>query len=311
MLLWSKLPPVWEKTLSHNLKGAIWVLVYCVSFTVSMSVHKLVNPAIPVAFKIFIRTCFGLLFFTPLIYKEGKRIFSSHNYRLHILRIGLMSVAMGGTYFTYTHIPLTLAVTIGFSGPIFTAILSYFILKDKLSIDQWLAVLIGYIGVLIMINPTGSITNTIYIAILGNIFTGLNLIYAKKLTKIDPKNTIVILGNIGVIITSGVWSAIYWGINLNNPLSDIILTFPTSSEFLILGVMGCLGAFSQIAYITALSYSSPAFLGPFEYTRLVLAVPIGLALGEAFPTFQEQLGIFIIILSTLYMTRKGRNHAKS
>jgi drug/metabolite transporter (DMT)-like permease len=293
--------------LNQNLKGAAWVLLYCVTFTCSMSIHKLVNPDIPTSLKVFMRACFGLVFFSPLIIKDGLTIFKSTDYKLHLIRIFYMSLAMGGTYFTYANLPFTVATSIGFTGPIFTAVLSYFILKDRLKFGQWISIFIGYLGVLLIVNPTGDINNTVYVAIFANIVTGLNLIYARKLTAIDSRNTIVIMGNIGVIITTGIWSLLYWLLHVyGNSLASITWQLPNLNDTLLLMGMGLLGAFSQIAYITALRYASPGFLGPFEYSRLIISIPIGLALGDALPEQQQVLGILTIVVSTLYLSWKGR-----
>ena len=272
-----------------------------------MSIHKLVNPDIPTSLKVFMRACFGLLFFTPLIVQDGLSIFKSAHYKLHLVRIFYMSLAMGGTYFTYAHLPFTVATSIGFTGPIFTAVLSYFILKDRLKFGQWVSILVGYFGVLLIVNPNGEINNTVYVAIFANIVTGLNLIYARKLTSIDSRNTIVIIGNIGVIVTSGLWSLSYWLLHASgNSLVNITWQLPNLTDTLLLMGMGCLGAFSQIAYITALRHASPGFLAPFEYSRLIISVPIGLALGDAFPENQQIIGILTIVSATLYLSWKGR-----
>jgi drug/metabolite transporter (DMT)-like permease len=174
-----------------------------------------------------------------------------------------------------------------------------------------MAILVGYIGVLLIVDPTGDINSTIYVAIFANIFTGLNLIYARKLTNIDSRNTIVIIGNIGVIITSGLWSLLHWILHAyHSSLVNITWQLPDITDMLLLMGMGGLGAFSQIAYITALRYASPGFLGPFEYSRLIIAVPIGLALGDSFPKQQEIIGILTIVGATLYLSWKGRLNDK-
>lgn len=271
-----------------------------------MTLNKMVDPSVPISLKVLIRACFGLFFFSPLIIKNGISILHSNQPKLQIKRILFMSLAVGGTYFTYSNLPFTVATSIGFTGPIFTAILSYFILKDRLQLGQWAAIIVGYLGVLLIINPQGEVNNAIYIAIFANIITGLSLIYAKKLTSVDSRNTIIILGNIGIVITSATWSFVYWLNSVyNNSLASVIWVWPDLYDTFLLMGMGLLGAFSQIAYITALKHASPSFLSPFEYSRLVIAIPISLALGEAFPNRQEIIGIFIIILSTLYMSWRG------
>lgn len=275
-----------------------------------MSLNKQIDPQIPVSIKVFIRACFGLIFLSPIMLKEKLNAFKSNNIKMHLSRIFFMSLAMGGTYYTYTHLPFTIAIAIGFTGPIFTSVLAYFVLKDRLSIKQWFAILVGYIGVLIMVNPEGEFNSAIYIAILANILTGMSIIYAKRLTSIDSRNTIVLIGNIGIIVTSSLWTLMYYFMNAyGNSLASVVWKLPSQIDLIYLLGMGFLGACSQIAYITALKYSSPSFLSPFEYTRLVMGVPIGIALGEMFPGYQEWIGIAVIVFATLYMSAQGKKNA--
>lgn len=275
-----------------------------------MSLNKRINPEIPVSIKVFIRACFGLLFLSPIIFKHKLKVFKTNNLKLHLFRVLFTFFAMAGTYYAYTHLPFTIAIAIGFSGPIFTSVLAAFILKDRLSWKQWGAILIGYLGVLIMVNPNGEINNALYIAVAANILTGLSLTFAKRLTAIDSPNTIVIIGSIGIIITSSIWTFSYYMISVhNNTLASLIWQLPSKQDILYLMGMGLLGASSQIAYITALKYSSPSFLSPFEYTRLVIGVPIGITLGEMFPGYQEWIGIAIIVCSTFYMSLNGKKNA--
>lgn len=297
--------------MGNKTKAIAFILLNCIAFTISMTINKLINPAIPVALKVLIRASFGLLFFSPLILKNGLRVFVSNKLGLQILRILLISIAMGATYFTYTKLPFTIAISIGFTGPIFTAVLAYFILKDRLNIGQWIAILIGYIGVLLIVKPHGEVNYAIYVAILGNIVTGLSLIYTKRLTQIDSRNTIIILGNVGIVVTTSLWAFVYWlGSRYENLWLNVVWMWPTWKDFQLLMAMGFLGTISQLSNITALKYASPSFLSPFEYSRLVLAVPIGIFLGEALPGYREIIGIITILLSTIYNSLQGDFHAK-
>lgn len=292
--------------MDNKTKAIAFMVLNCIAFTISMTMNKLVNPAIPVPLKVLVRAIFGLLFFSPLILKNGLRTFVSNRLSLQILRILLISMAMGATYFTYTNLPFTIAISIGFTGPIFTAVLAYFILKDRLHIGQWIAIFVGYIGVLLIIKPHGEINHAIYVAIVGNIVTGLSLIYTKQLTQVDTKNTIIILGNIGIVVITFLWSFVYWfGSVYNISWLRTIWVWPTWKDFQLLLVMGLLGAISQLSSITALKYASPSFLSPFEYSRLVLAVPIGILLGEALPGYREIIGILVILISTIYSSWQG------
>jgi drug/metabolite transporter (DMT)-like permease len=208
-------------------------------------------------------------------------------------------------------LPFTIAISIGFTGPICTALLAYFILKDKLTIGQWIAIFTGYLGVLLMVRPQGQINYAIYIAIIGNIITGLSLIYTKKLSQIDSTNTIIIIGNIGVVFFAALWTLFCWiATKQEDTLLHAMWIMPSWKDLQLLMVMGLLGTVSQLFSLTALKYASPSFLSLFEYTRLILAVPISIMLGEALPGRQQIIGIVIIVASTIYSVLQGNSQTK-
>lgn len=291
---------------NNKLKAIIFTFINCAAFTISMSINKIISPTIPVFLKIFVRTSFALLFFSPIILKNGWRIFISKKPSLQVLRIFLMTTATGATYFTYTQLPFTTAISLGFTGPMFTAILAYFILKDRLQVGQWIAVFVGYAGVCLIAQPQGEINNAVYVALVGNVLTALGLIYAKKLRQVDSGHTIVAIGNVGVVLIMAIWIFVYWLVSIyGNSFMHITWVWPTWKDLQLLMAMGFLGTISQLSGMQALKYTSPSFLAPFEYSRLVIAIPIGLALGEALPSYREVVGILIILVSIIYSSWKG------
>jgi drug/metabolite transporter (DMT)-like permease len=282
--------------MTASTKSVLWVLLYCAAFTTAMSLNKHINPEVPSSLKLLFRGCFGFLFILPFIIKSPRKIFVTNALRLHFQRFLFLSLAMGGTYYTYTHLPLTLATALGFSGPIFTATLAFFILKDKIPTELWGAIFLGYIGVLLMVDPNWILTPVIFVALGANIATGLNLIMVKKITQKDSRLTILAFGNIGIILVSFLWYV----------LDDPALLVLSSQDLLLIALMGTLGSISQYSYISALSYSSPSFLAPFEYFRLVIAIPIALWLGEELGSFQQMFGVLLIIGTTWFLAKRGK-----
>ena len=113
---------------------------------------------------------------------------------------------------------------------------------------------------------------------------GLQVICIKKLSKVDSGNTIVTIGSIGVMLLTALCVFVHWLISFHNTsLIDVSLVWPDRKDFCLLIVMGLLGTVSQLSEVQALKYASISFLSPFQYSKLVLAVPLGLFLGEAFP----------------------------
>jgi drug/metabolite transporter (DMT)-like permease len=288
--------------MSRSQKSILWVLLYCVCFTSAMSVNKLLSPEIPGGLKLLLRGVFGFLFLMPVVLRQGVSIFTTKAIRLQGTRMIFLALAMSGTYYTYTYLPLTLATAIGFSGPIFTATLAHYFLKDRIPLYLWGVIFFGYIGVLIMVGPSWTTSVAILVAIGANIVTGMNLIYIKKITKFDQPLTIILWGNIGLIAIALAWwmGAIYVA---SGDSSAYVL--PDMRDFGLLVMLGLLGTISQFSYISALTKGSPSFLAPFEYFRLVVAIPIALMLGESLFDSRQLLGGAIIILTTLYLAKKG------
>jgi len=268
-----------------------------------MTFNKLINPAIPLALKVCMRAGFGLLFFSLFAWRKGDIVWQVKKVRVHILRIFLITLAMSCTYFTYTNLPFPIAITVGFTGPVFTAVLAFFLLKDHLKWGQWLAIFLGYLGVLVMLKPQGAVNYALYVAILGNIATGLSQISTKRLTQMDAMPTIILWGNVGIMTTTLLWTVGWYFLSLYGDaigLVDLRWTWPESKDVQYLFVMGLFGVVAQYFYLKALQYASPGFLSSFEYSRLVVAIPIGLLLGEALPSWREVVGMGIIISSTVY-----------
>ncbi len=288
--------------MNNSYKAILWVLLYCVCFTSAMSVNKLLSPDLPGVLKLLLRGIFGFLFLMPAVFRLGIHVFHTKTIQLQGIRMIFLALAMSGTYYTYTHLPITLATAIGFSGPIFTATLAHYFLKDRITMDLWLVIIAGYVGVLIMVGPAWTTSLAIIVALGANIVTGMNLIYIKKITRFDSPLTILLWGNIGLIgIAFSYWM---WAICVSSADSQIYI-FPTLHDFGLLIILGCLGTLSQFSYISALRHASPSFLAPFEYFRLVVAIPIALALGESLFDFRQIIGGSVIILTTLYIAKRG------
>ena len=185
------------------------------------------------------------------------------------------------TYYTYTTIPLSLATSIGFTGPIIIASLSCIILKEKVSKTQWLAIILGYGCVLIIVQPvTFVLSHGIFTAILANLFAGLAIIITKILTTSEDKKTILLYCNTAVLLIMGILSIFTW-------------TTPSTKSIILLLCMGATAMSYQYCLVQAMSIGKPSVLAPFEYARLLFAIPIGIIL------FNEAISIWMIIGSII------------
>lgn len=177
----------------------------------------------------------------------------------------------------------------------FTITLAAFILKERAPLSRWGVILLGYIGVLFFTKNGSewSFQLAIGIALLSNFFASLSIIFTKKLTTNENPLTLVALPFFAITVVTGLLNT-YEG-----------WTIPSLQTLLILVGIGGAQTFAQYAYVKALNFCDASFAGPFEYLRLVVAIPVGYFYFSEALTTDKLIGVSIILLSSFYLI-KGR-----
>jgi drug/metabolite transporter (DMT)-like permease len=279
------------KTFPPKLIGATFMLLWAFSFSTAMAVAKTLSPDVDSIIVLFMRFFFGLVFFSPFALKAGFKGFTTSRPLLHLLRVILVGLAVACTYYAYRNLPLALATSIGMSAPLFTTVLSILLLKDDVSLTKWFLILMGYFGVLVMVQPHElPISLGVWVEIAANLFAASGLICTKLLSKTEKTFTIMLYANTFTTLISGLLVLYVW-------------KTPLPQDMLALMAIGALGVFSQYCSVTALKYANPSFLAPFEYTRMCFAIPVGFIFFEEVPTPWIILGSFIIIAATYGLTK--------
>jgi len=270
---------------SLKIISAMLAILGALSLTVSMSLAKQLDSNIPTTLVVFVRSCFGLLFFIPVLINKRQSIARTQNLSLQILRIILVVGAMLCTYYAYRNLPIAFATSIGMTSPIFITMLSAIFLKEKISYTKWALIVLGYAGVLLVIRPTSFILDTGTIsALCANLLASFCIIIIKILSRYDSTVTIMLYSNIGISVMACLFNIYGWQAL---DLSDIKLLLLT----------GLLGIITQFCSITALKYSTPSFVAPFEYTRIFFALLIGMLIFKEIPDIYMIIGTVTIIFS--------------
>lgn len=281
-------------------KSIAWILTWALMHSITMSLVKVVGKEVNIFMMVFVRSSAGVIFLLPLMKRTGWRSsLITHNLKMQIVRAIFLCGALAMTYYTYRHLSLPLATSIGFTQPLILTILAILFLKEYITWDRWVALIFGYVGVLFFVNPFhAAFDPDIWAALLANLFASAVIISTKILTRTDHTVTILLYSFITVIFLSG-WVVIYDWQPL--PLEEISLLL----------LIGAVGTFSQYCYISALKFGTASLVAPFEYTRLVFAVPIGyIFFGEAI-TYPILLGTLIIIIANIYIAKKSEARARS
>ncbi len=286
----------------HSLKswsntGIPWMIGWCFTFTVTMSIAKFLSQDTSIIMMVFIRCFFGFLVLVPFMLRKGTELFHIKQHGWYVFRILCASIAMTCTYTAYTRLPLAFATSVGFTSPIIIALLSMLVFRDYLTWRQWSAVIVGYLGVLTMVNPqAGSDYVGIAIALCANIFTAMAILVTKQLTKTEDSMSILIYTTTGIFVLVSLCVPFAW-----HP--------PSIQTTALLCLMGTIATFSQWLYVQAIKCGRPALLASFEYSRLVLAIPIGLWVFSESPSVALFFGSIMIIASNAYMAYSSREKA--
>jgi len=222
----------------------------------------------------------------------------SENPKLQILRGMTLLSANVCFFYSISVISMAKALTLAFIAPLVTTALSPIILGEKVGIKRWSAVIVGFLGSLVVIRPGLIEINLATISALGTgFFYGVYLIITRKLHSVDnPLLTLLITGVVGAIISS-LFVPIVW-LNLSK------------SQWLLLALMGIFACLGHLLLIYSLKYADASKLAPFGYFEIITNIILGYYFFKDFPDSWTFAGLFIIISSGIYVFRRELIYTK-
>tara|TARA_B100001029_G_scaffold151877_1_gene134613 strand:+ start:370 stop:1230 length:861 start_codon:yes stop_codon:yes gene_type:complete len=221
--------------------------------------------------------------------KNNANFYKSNNLKLQILRSLLSIIESGCFVLAFKYLSLANAHSIGALAPVIIVALSAIILKEKVSVKTWIAIFVGFIGVLIILRPTSSIFDfKSMIPLVAAFFLGLYQIATKKISEYDtPEVSLFYSSIVGMIITS-LLAFNFWQ--------------PTNMEsyliFFGIGLFFSLGFYFQI---NALSNARASIIQPFHYTLIFWAIILGYIFYDDIPDLFTITGAIIITVSGIFV----------
>ncbi len=198
-------------------------------------------------------------------------------------------------FYSISVISMAKALTLAFVAPLITTALSPFFLGEKVGFKRWSAVIVGFIGSLIVIRPGFIEFNLASVAALGTgFFYGIYLIITRKLHRSDsPLLTLLLTGVVGFVVASF--------------LVPVVWINPTFNQWSLLALMGIFACLGHLFLILSLKYADASKLAPFGYFEIVTNIILGYYFFSDFPDFWMWIGLLIIISSGIYITMRERS----
>jgi len=197
-------------------------------------------------------------------------------------------------FYSISVISMAKALTLAFVAPLITTALSPIFLGEKVGLRRWSAVIIGFIGSLIVIRPGFIEFNLASIAALGTgFFYGIYLIITRKLHSSDsPLLTLLLTGVVGAVVASF--------------LVPVVWINPTFNQWSLLALMGVFACLGHLFLILSLKYADASKLAPLAYFEIVTNIILGYYFFSDFPHYWTWFGLAIIVCSGVYISFRER-----
>jgi len=278
--------------LSKNQLGFLYMFVSICAFSL-MDVIVKWSVDYPIGQVLFFRGFFGIVFYFFIIPRERlHNFYLTKRPGLHFLRCLSGLIALVSIFIALRELPLATVVSISFAAPIFTTIFSIFLLSEKVGIFRWLAVLIGFIGILIITEPGISELNIYYIYpiifCLGLSYVAITI---RQLSSTEPVWLISFYFSLSITLLSFLTIPQGW-------------VMPDFNDFILLSLIGIFGGVANLWLSQSYKYAEVSLVTPLKYLALVFAIIFGYLIWDEIPSVKTITGAFLVIISTLIIFRR-------
>ncbi len=226
-----------------------------------------------------------------LFYRNGLVLLRPQRFGLLALRTGL---SLGAGFFFFTSLrflPLADAFAIAFTAPLFITALSVPVLGEQVGLRRWAAVIFGFAGVLVVMQPgSESFRIEALLALGAALCHALNMLVSRKLTRLMTTSAIMFWSSLGAALATLALMPSQW-------------QTPSLADFGLFIFMGAVGTAGMSLITQGYRYAPAAVIAPFDYTALLWAVLLGWALWQDIPGPNVWLGSAVLVASGLYILR--------
>lgn len=279
-------------------QGVFWAILTALISISNDVITKFVGTRLNGLEISFFRFFFSMVTVLPFMVPKGLNAFKTDRADLHIWRavIGVAAIAL--YVFSLIFLPLAEVTVFSFTQPLFFMPVAMIFLKERVSLNRWMACLFGFIGIIIVLQPGTLSFKMASLLPMGAAFLFAMLdMLAKKMVSKESTTTLLFYFALGTTLAA-LGPALY------------VWQTPTFEELAWLFCLGAGANLIQVCLFRAFSATEASSLVPFRYTELIFASLFGYVLFNEVPSMIVYLGASIIIGSTLYLSYSEMRRAK-
>lgn len=280
-------------TIPATAQGIVLMIFATICFTSMQSAIRIVaedpaNPLHPLEI-VFLRNVFGVIALAPVFVRSGLMVFRTRRLKLHFARALVQSMGMMSFFVGLTLIPFSEVTALSFSAPLFATVLAVLVMGERVRIRRISALLIGFAGVLVIVQPTAGALSVGALLILGSSFTwAIAMTVIKSLSRTESSVTTTLYAGLFMAPLTFLPALYFW-------------TDPTPVQLVWLLGIGISGTVGHVAFAQAFKLAEMSAVLPLDFLRLVWASAFGFFLFGEIPTLASWTGGLIIFASASYI----------
>ena len=285
-------------------KGVKYMLIASFTFAIMGAFAKLASQTVSSIEVVFFRNLAGVLLVGFAVYKKPLQQVGGKPFLLFFR--GFMGfVALLAFFYNIAHISLGDAMTYSKTSPIFTAIFAFLFLHEKLSYKGWIAIFVGFIGILFITQPSGlGFSKYDLLGIFSGVGAALAYTSVRELKSYYDTRAIVL----SFMITGTVGPFLIFALSpyINAPELDFLFSefvMPHGIVWFYLLAMGVFATISQVLMTKAYGETKAGIVGAVSYTNILFSIIVGVILGDALPSLGTSFGILLIVLAGIMVAK--------
>ncbi len=272
--------------------GLAYILLSVFFASLMVVLIKYLSDTVNIYSILFYRGFFGFIFVLFFFIKIDFNILYTKKIHLHLIRSIINALAL---YFWFTSLTMSSLAdvsAIGNSAPIFATLLAILFMKEKIILSRVLAILLGFLGVIIILNPNFEyFAIGHYYALIAAILWGFLVVFLKNLSRTENFFSVIFYFQLFLFISFGILFYEY-------------IEMQTNLNFIFILLLALFGNLSQICYFQALKLKDISYISPFEYLRFIFLTLFGIIFFYEYPNIKTYIGSLIIFFGIIVLNYK-------